>query len=489
MAKLTKSGGTTPTERHLAKLCEKTFLRLWSYPNLYRDQGGGKELCDLLIVSGDHIIIFSDKSCTFQNTGDIVRDWQRWFRRSVLESAKQIYGAERWIRNYPDLIFLDPKCENRLPIELPSSDSARFHRIIVARGAGKRCSEFFGGDTGSLMVRNDIVGSDHIDPNVGSRDIFTIGQVDPEKGFVHVLDDENLDILLNELDTVSDFVGYLTKKEELFASDKTVQATGEEDLLAYYLTHINSDGEHDFVFPSDFDLVVMDHCYAEMPKDDQYIEKKRADEVSYMWDRLIEHTSKHISEGTLSAGNEYDVSYHERGLRILASENRLARRGLANALGDLIFSTPMKKTKARVVVTEDKSGTGYCFLVCAKKSEQDYEEYREFRAGLLQCYCRVMKVKYPQLEHIVGIATESGHVKGRSEDLVYLDGTEWSDDDQAQAIELQKKLGILKSPEVFHVHDTEYPELDNKAPQPAPTRHLNRQQRRANRAKRNRKKK
>lgn len=489
MAKLRKSGGTTPTERHLAKLCERTFLRLWSYPNLYRDQGGGKELCDLLVVSGDHIIIFSDKSCVFPNTGDIVRDWQRWFRRSIWGAAKQIYGAERWIRNHPDRIFLDPKCENRLPIELPPPATARFHRVVVARGAGKRCSEFFGGDTGSLMVQSDCVGRDHIGPSMDPLGVFTIGQVDPEKGFVHVLDDVNLDILLNELNTVSDFVGYLTKKEELFASDKTARATGEEDLLAYYLTHLNSDGEHDFVFPSDLDFVVFDHLYEGMPKNDQYVAKKRADEVSYMWDRLIEHTSKHISEGTLAAGNEYDIGHHERGLRILAGENRLARRGLARALGDLIHTTPTDKDKARVVVTEDKSGTGYCFLACAKKSEQDYEEYREFRAGLLQCYCRVMKVKFPQLEHIVGIATEPGRVKGRSEDLLYLDGTEWSDDDQAEAIDLQKKLGILQSPEVFHVHDTEYPELDNKAPQPAPTQRLNRQQRRANRAKRGKKKK
>ena len=45
-----KSSGTTPSERYLAHLCKGTFLNLWSYPNIFRDQkrhkgrGDGKEL-------------------------------------------------------------------------------------------------------------------------------------------------------------------------------------------------------------------------------------------------------------------------------------------------------------------------------------------------------------------------------------------------------------------------------------------------------------
>ena len=42
----TKSAGVTPTERMLADFCERSFLKLWSYLNPYKD--GGHELCDLL---------------------------------------------------------------------------------------------------------------------------------------------------------------------------------------------------------------------------------------------------------------------------------------------------------------------------------------------------------------------------------------------------------------------------------------------------------
>lgn len=489
MAKLKKSGGTTPTERHLAQLCEKTFLHLWSYPNLHRDQGGCKELCDLLVVFGKDVIIFSDKSCAFPNSGDITKDWQRWFRKAIKKSADQIFGAERWIKTNPNRIFLDGKCEACLPIELPSPDTIRFHRIVVARGAGPRCSEFFGGDTGSLMVHNDIIGKAHIDPNMGSFNVFKVGQIDPDKGFVHVLDDTNLEIVLTELDTVADFVDYLIKKERLYLSDRMVWATGEEDLLAYYLTHMNKDGEHDFDFSKDQDLIVIDDCYAGMAADHQYIAKKLADKESYLWDRLIDHIGRHVLEGTLAFGDEFNVSDHEKGLHVLASESRLARRGLAKALLDRIESAPENRPSVRVVVSGDSKGTGYCFLIYPYRQGDDYEEYRRKRSGMLVCYCKVMKLKFPELEWTVGIAMEPAGVKGGSEDLVYLDGTDWTEIDRKEARLIQKKMGILKSPRISHFHDEEYPKLDDGTWSPGTAQRLNRRERRAKQAKQKRKKK
>jgi hypothetical protein len=37
--RIQKAGGVTVAEKYLARLCEKNFLSLWSYPGLYRDQG------------------------------------------------------------------------------------------------------------------------------------------------------------------------------------------------------------------------------------------------------------------------------------------------------------------------------------------------------------------------------------------------------------------------------------------------------------------
>ena len=458
-----RSSGITPTERYLVQLCERTFLRLWSYPNLYRDQGGGKELCDVLIVFGTDVIIFSDKSCDYPNTGDEVKDWDRWFKRSIESSAKQVYGAERWIRHHPGRIFLDPQCTQPLPIALPPSDQMRIHRVVVARGAGKRCSAFFGGDSGSLMVRNDLVGEAHINPPAGPFGVFRIGQLDPDKGYIHVLDDENLDIVLSELDTVADFVAYLTRKEAFLTSEKVVLAPGEEDLLAHYLTHTNADGEHDFVFPPDVDLIQFDHLYRGMPDDGQYIAKKSADEISYLIDQLIEDVSLETSNRTLLYGNELPFGRHEEALRVIAAENRLSRRHLARALVDLLSSSKAQgRSKVRCVVTSQQSGTGYCFLVCPCPSGRDYDAHRRFRAQMLADYCAVMKLRFPDLQHIVGYATELLDAERRSEDLVYLDAADWTEADAEAARDIQRKKGILTSPKATNVRDMEYPILPTR---------------------------
>ena len=452
-----KSSGTTPTEKYLVRLCERAFLRLWSYPNLYRDQGGGKELCDVLIVFGNHIIVFSDKSCAYPDSGDEVKDWARWFRRSIRDSARQVYGAERWIRHHPDRIFLDPGCKHPLPIELPRSDEMRIHRVAIARGAGERCRAFFGGGSGSLMVRSDLVGDAHFNTPAGPCAIFRIGQVDPYRGYVHVFDDGNLDILLSELDTVADFAAYLTRKEAFLCSAKVVSATGEEDLLAHYLTHTNSDGEHDFVLPPDVDEVQFNHLFREIRDDTRYMAKKLADEISYRIDALIEHVSSSAVGRTLIDGNDLPVGAYEKAFRMLAAENRLSRRHLARALVDLLSSASARgRPKIRCVVGE-KSDTGYCFLVFPCPQVGDYDKHRLSRSTLLAHYCKVMKIRFPDLQQIVGYAMEPLDGERRSEDLVYVDATNWTEEDAQAACSIQRASGILASPRVTPVHETEYP--------------------------------
>ncbi len=102
---IVKEKGLTASEKHLVQLSEKTFLGLWSYPNVYTDEGytknkQGKELCDLLIVFGKKIIIFSDKGGKeFKEGVDVKVAWGRWLRETI-SSSKQLYGAESWLKNF-----------------------------------------------------------------------------------------------------------------------------------------------------------------------------------------------------------------------------------------------------------------------------------------------------------------------------------------------------------------------------------------------------
>lgn len=94
-----RAEGITTAERYLKRLCDRSFLSLWSYSGVYRDQGHlgraeeGKEVCDLLVVFENHILIFSDKDCTFPESGNLDLDWSRWYRRAVESSARQVWGG------------------------------------------------------------------------------------------------------------------------------------------------------------------------------------------------------------------------------------------------------------------------------------------------------------------------------------------------------------------------------------------------------------
>ena len=128
MEPIRRGKGVTESERYLAQLANSTFLELWSYPNTFIDKRSaaiaeGKELADLLVACGDDVIIFSDKSIAWPS-GDVGQSWSRWYRRAVKKSVDQIRGAERWLRQFPERVFLDRACSQKLPIELSLSGTA-----------------------------------------------------------------------------------------------------------------------------------------------------------------------------------------------------------------------------------------------------------------------------------------------------------------------------------------------------------------------------
>src|SRR5207248_1477428 len=145
-------------------------------------------------------------------------------------------------------LFLDRQCTQPFPLEVPSAEDANIHRIVVAHGATKASQAFFGG-SGSLMIDPDIFGDEHVKDFKDGGGPFRIGQIDPAKGFVHVFDDTSLAAVMHALDTISDFVSYLTKKEDFIKSGRLSWAAGEEELLTFYLKRVNEDDQHDFVIP------------------------------------------------------------------------------------------------------------------------------------------------------------------------------------------------------------------------------------------------
>jgi hypothetical protein len=163
-------------------------------------------------------------------------DWSRWYKKATVKSAHQIFGAELRLSQHPDRLFLDKQCRTPFPLAIPPLETRVIHRVVVALGASRRVEKYFAGNSrGSLMLASWLRGPDHVKQVKGAQP-FTVGHVDPSKGFVHVFDDVTLDIVLSELDTIADFVQYLTAKIAFLQSCDRIHCAGEEAfLLAFYL--------------------------------------------------------------------------------------------------------------------------------------------------------------------------------------------------------------------------------------------------------------
>ncbi len=70
----------------------------------------------------------------------------------------------------------------------------------------------------------------------------------------------------------------------------------------------------------------------------------------------------------------------------------------------------------------------------------------------------MVKLEHPDAENIVGIATEAGpDARYRSEDAVYYDAANWTDEENAEARNIQKELGLLKEVKMHRWTEQEYP--------------------------------
>ena len=190
-----KSKGATPTERLLADLCDRTFLKLWSYPNPFKDDHD--ELCDVLAVFENHIFIFFDRESQVlkKKIDDVSVRWLRWKKKVIDDQIRTSHGAEKYIRSGRK-VYLDSDLITQFPIEL-DLDHIIIHKIIVAHGAADACKQL-GKDNvyGSLAID---YGND--DSAAGIPFLISIDRDNP----VHIFDEHNLPIVLGELDTFFDF--------------------------------------------------------------------------------------------------------------------------------------------------------------------------------------------------------------------------------------------------------------------------------------------
>lgn len=426
----------------------RTFLSLWSYPNLFQKHKGAKELCDLLVVFENHIIIFSDKDCKFGNSGDIVTDWIRWYKKSILASAKQLCGAKSWIEKHPDRICMDKKGEVDFPLEINITEQTEFHLIAVTHGASEACKKYFGSGDGGLIITND-------DPpdasNRSSYTPFRIGKVLPsEEGFIHVFDDSSYVTILEEVDTIRDFVNYLSDKERLYLSNIKISAAGENELLAQHirgLIHGCTTALFDLTAEKRNvkNILLGEGLWEEVRQSNEYKIWRKHLEPSYFWDSLLQKTFYFIENG-LSLTTTPSLEAQSKLFQHLARDDRFQRASLAHAFLSFFAEMPKDCRGTRIIYGNDDPTICYVLFLLPRYEDTNGNDYRQVRFDMLKDYCIIAKGDLPPVQMVVGVAHESNEQFGSSEDFMTLDARSWTNENQSYALKLKEdyiKLGLL----------------------------------------------
>lgn len=390
--------GLTPSERFVAGLCQRSFLKLWTHPNPKGKKG--KELCDCLIVCGPHVVIISVKDNEYRETGDKT-GWERWTKAALEKSYSQIWGAERWLETVDSVERADGRV-----IFLPERGSRQYHRIAVALGAHGEVPLKWG---------------------------------DAGNGFVHVCDEYSVGALFLVLDTITDFVDFLRASEGLVRGGvfPLFSGGGIEDLVAFYIQQGRSFQFDAFEGKKPDMLILHNDLWQGLVKSDDFKSMQSDLKDSYVWDKLIEHYTDDLLTGGMFDMHSKQVTDNELALVTMALQPRMHRAVLADAFLQFLQNAELKSA-ARVV-----QGHGDSAFVFTVWSSAD----REFRARELILRCLVVRGKFPGVTTVVGIATDRpGTSKiGYSSDIVYVHMTEWTEKDEQDVQGIQRDLGYFKN--------------------------------------------
>ncbi|GCE91432.1 hypothetical protein MSKU15_3033 [Komagataeibacter diospyri] len=354
-------------------------------------------------------------------------------------------------------------------------------------------SSYFDDSDGTFMIMPCLRGNDHVDFTLPHHRPFCIGDVDPEGPFVHVFNMATLDVVMSEFDTITDFTNYLNARADIIRSGRLSFSPSEIEMVANYLQTIEPDGKHRFPVISDVQGAKLDSDmaiafvqgeYACLVRSSEYQRREAANRISYEWDRLIGFFTHHVLNGTQFRILDTDptVELAERGLRIMAREDRVQRRALATAIIGARKALDEQRAGrfARIAVTRDRSTNekiAYVFLVLAGADSMEQEDYRRVRAAILETYCLATLHDDCDIKLCVGIAVMAISEKGESEDLIAIPQQKWTPKDIEGLRVARKNFDVLQKPSKlktapFHVHATSFP------PDPA-FEGMSRQQRRA----------
>ena len=448
---MNKSMGVTATERMLAEYGERTFLKLWSYANPHKDDG--HELCDLLVVFGDHVFIFFDRESVLPEALD--KDpqvlWNRWKSNVIDRQINTARGAARYIRS-KRRIFIDSKNLTPFPL-LIDPDKAIIHKIVVAHGAKQACENSSSENIyGSLAVT-------YCEEDGGTTPPFhiTISKSNP----VHVFDSHNLPILLSELDTIADFSAYLDEKLKAVARFNRLMYAGEEDLLGhYFLNFDHTTRRHVIGLGVEENVVsvwISEGEWQSFIDTEIYKNTKKENQSSYFWDELIQRTCQNSLDGT--SGGDSDILSGKSAIFEMVKEPRFSRRWLAGKMLSAVQGFPDSPDQFMRQVTFLPSflpNVGYVLLqVKPPDAFRTAPDHREKRRALLEIACAAARNRFTNLTKVIGIGIDAPKFADGNggEDFLLMNCESWTEEMSSQYELENAEWRFFKTPQMQQYND------------------------------------
>ncbi len=395
-------------ERITTEICSHSFLSFWTFANPVSEDNG-EELTDVLAVSSPFVILFSVKDIDIAPIADLQVQSQRWLKRAIEKSYKQLYGAERVITNRLSRILTNDR-KHVIPFPVPAE---------------------------SILYRVGV--------SVGRRPGFALPFGNFETGFVHFFDQHSFPRILHELDTITDFVDYLEAKQRLFDGSKIARFRSEEDLLAVYLHN----GRR---FPFDAGITqIQSLAWDELQRKPGFMKRKEQEKKSYIWDGIIEEFFRDASEGGLIFGA--GMAETEQALRAMSRETRFSRMALSDSIVDFVGFYRKRDEQLRARMSRAQSGVVYVFVL-----DEHRENDRMQRIHELELRCFVARGHFRDATEVVGIATNPYQKgAGHSYDLYYLRLPELTAEQTDKITNMQRDTGFFVNARAHENHYDEYP--------------------------------
>jgi hypothetical protein len=423
------------SEDYLFKIGHRSFLELWAYPNPYwgaspvSPPAKREELCDLLVVFGDTVIAFSDKSNLFPTSDDATLNWSRWYRRTITDSVKQLKKAWCRLRVPGSALFETHKAAGIFPLELPPLERMRIHLVAVARTAGDVCER----DLGRRCLT--------IDTEVAGAEKYLHVGMTFDGLCVHLFDGVTLDTILSRLDTAQDLIAYLQEKER-FLRECRVHIEGEENLLAAYLLNQTGPATYELPRASGFPrkIVIPDGLWNKYRSSDAYRHTVSENEISYNLDRLINQFAEDARHGRMLDDGDIPLRKHEEALRILASESRFGRRLLAQGLDSIWHEPDQRTTWFSLVESKDSPGCHYLWMTYPNLPGATLEETEAW--AMDQLTARMLQVPSQfSADKIIGLGLPNRLTDMKTYFIRILIASDWTSADMRESENLAEKIG------------------------------------------------